>query len=271
VAGVDTSDRNRVAFEERWGVPAYATVTELATEHNVDLACISTPSETHADAIRAAVDIGVSGILCEKPVTTETAAGADLVELCESADVPLAVNYTRRYAPGCRDAREAIRAGELGSVHRAVFTYTKGFLENGSHMVDLARWWFGDLDRVADARTDVEADATLWIDDVACEVVGTGTHTYSYTAVDVYGSEGSLHLIDEGNVLLRRVGQPDPVFDGFEKLMNDRRFETGIYRALLTALDDLVATVRDGSPLVCSGEDALRTLEVCEEVLEGSP
>ena len=264
VAGVDVDADKRSAFTTAWDRPAYGSISESAQDHDVDLACISTPAETHESVVMEATDSGVRGILCEKPLAPEEASAGRIVDRCDSEDVRLAVNYIRRFTPGVRDVRDFIADGKLGTIDRALFTYSKDLLENGSHMVDLARWWFGDVEAITRVGEGVPVDAVLQCERADCRIVGIGTTAYSMTRADIYGDAGAIRLTDNGNVAIYADVTDDPVYPGFDRLSERSRETTGIYRATLFAVDDLLTAIRTGDPVACPGADALETLQVCE-------
>jgi len=266
VAGVDTDAERREAFAEAWNRPAYSTLEAAAVDHDLDLVCVSTPPSSHETVVNDALATGVRGLLCEKPLTPDEAAAERIVDRCEAADVPLAVNYIRRYAPGIRRLREAVREDEFDAIATATFTFTKGLDTNGTHMVDLGRWLFGAVRDIDRRDSGDSLDAILDHEEATCRLVGTGVTTYSQTRADIYGTAGAVQLVDNGNRVRYLTVTSDPVYPGFSRLTEQYRETTGIHRATYHALADVVTGLRDGEPLTCPGREALETLRVCERL-----
>jgi myo-inositol 2-dehydrogenase/D-chiro-inositol 1-dehydrogenase len=173
----------------------------------VDAVLICSPDHTHAELTRACIAMG-KPVLCEKPlavmaedslsvVEAEVAAGRQLVQL----------GFMRRYDPGYRELRQALRDGEIGDarlvhcIHRNASSNTSSTSEGivtGSmvHELDIVRWLLDDeiaaiqvdspvkhglrdpqLARI-EMRSGVLVSVEVFVNaaygyDVRCEVVGT--------------------------------------------------------------------------------------------------
>nr|SBP00877.1 Myo-inositol 2-dehydrogenase [Nonomuraea gerenzanensis] len=80
-----------------------------------DAVVVATPTSTHAELIMKACRLGVP-VFCEKPVAGTV---ADTVKVLEArAGNRVAVGFQRRFDPGYVAAARALRAGELGELHR---------------------------------------------------------------------------------------------------------------------------------------------------------
>jgi len=265
VAGVDPSSARRSAFRSSRDAPAYSSVDVALTNHEIDLVSVCTPPETHLEVVERSVSAGVQGVLCEKPLAADSATARRIVDRCRRAGVPLAVNYTRRYLPGCRTARAMLKTGTIDDLHRAVLVYNKGFLANGSHMVDLARWWFGDAEDATVVAGD-NPDAILTFGETPTHLVYAGNDAYNHVEVDVYGHEGRVQLVDHSGRLLVSPVRDAPLFDGYRDIGSPSTVQTGIEWMCYFAVNDLVRAVEASEPVACDGEDALKTLELCERL-----
>jgi myo-inositol 2-dehydrogenase / D-chiro-inositol 1-dehydrogenase len=96
-------------------------------------------------------------ILCEKPCGLTVAQTKAAVAAAEAAGVPFQVAYWRRYVPSLRALRDAIAAGELGTIHLVACyqwddrppsdefrAHSGGILiDMGVHEFDQMRWLTG--------------------------------------------------------------------------------------------------------------------------------
>ncbi|MCL1587268.1 MAG: Gfo/Idh/MocA family oxidoreductase [Actinomycetia bacterium] len=131
----------------------------------VDVVDICAPTHTHASYIAAAADARVD-IVCEKPLARTAAEARDAVAVCEAAGVRLLVGHVVRFFPEYAAARDAVVAGDIGSVG-VVRLDRSTYLPAGAsswfsdrsksggvvldlmiHDVDYARWVAGDVERV---------------------------------------------------------------------------------------------------------------------------
>jgi len=274
LAGVDPDGERLADFEATRDALGYDALEDALDAHDIDLLSVCTPPETHAAVVEAAVDAGVDAILCEKPLASDVETGERIVEQCRDFNVTLGVNYFRRCLPGCQIGRAMLRAGAIGGNRRAVIVYSKDLHANGSHMIDLARWWFGDTGSVAvyggddaDAsKVSDEQGAFVTFGDTLCHVVHVDTSAYNHTQLDVYGHEGRLQLLGQGRRLRWQATHESPTFEGFRALGNANEIETGLEWMCYFAVDDLVGAADGGALPACDGEDALETFDLCERL-----
>lgn len=139
----------------------------IAGDH--DLAVISSPSANHIDVLPGLIARGTN-LLVEKPIVTNTHDCDLILDLLDSAPPAVRVSgFNFRYLPSLQLIRDMIREGALGTVVRAAFaagqwlgdwrkgtdyraSYSADAARGGGveldlvHEIDVARWFFGDLD-----------------------------------------------------------------------------------------------------------------------------
>jgi predicted dehydrogenase len=153
----------------RFGVPhAGADYERLLDERPVDAVSLCIPHNAHYGAAMAAIRRGVH-VCCEKPLGMNLAEAEALSDAAEAAGVRGMVAYSYRFNPNARLLKELIDTGELGRVVQVHGCYAQGFGLSGapmgwrfqkaaagsgaladlcSHLLHLALWWVGDLQRV---------------------------------------------------------------------------------------------------------------------------
>src|SRR5687767_2853202 len=83
---------------------------------DVDLVVIATPSISHYELARRAIEAG-KHVLVTKPLTTRVEHAAELVELAQRQGVLLAVDHTFVYASAVHRMRDLIQGGDLGELY----------------------------------------------------------------------------------------------------------------------------------------------------------
>ena len=78
-----------------------------------DAVYVCTPNALHLQYVETAADLG-KAVLCEKPMEASVERAEQMVEVVESADVPLMVAYRMQTEPVVRLARELVREGFVG-------------------------------------------------------------------------------------------------------------------------------------------------------------
>jgi predicted dehydrogenase len=160
----------RLRFEE-WTTDWEA----LVASPDIDVVSVATPNFLHAPMAIAAATAG-KHVLCEKPLSNTAADAERMCRAAEAAGIVHAVNFNYRKVPAIAFIARLVRAGRLGDIRefRAAFLQDWGndtriprswkFEANragggsligvGSHLIDLARYLVGELDRVV-ATTEI--------------------------------------------------------------------------------------------------------------------
>ena len=121
------------AFASKWGYESTETDwRKLIERKDIDAIDICTPNNTHKEIALAAAKAGKM-ILCEKPLSMNTAEGAEMVKAVEQAKVPNMVWYNYRRVPAVTLAKKLIDEGKLGRI----FHYRAKFLQDWTISPDL--------------------------------------------------------------------------------------------------------------------------------------
>lgn len=105
----------------RNGVPAFPSAEAVFASPDVDAVLIATSTPTHADLLEQAVAAG-KPTLCEKPIDLSIARVEACARTIAGTSVPIMLGFVRRFDPGHRAVREAVRTGALGDLHQVVIT-----------------------------------------------------------------------------------------------------------------------------------------------------
>ena len=127
-AVVDPDPEARSYVQEQAGVLLagqdmrfYSTLEDMLAdvaqfpEHRPDGIILATPSQLHVAHGYTCVEAGIP-FLMEKPFTTDSKAGAALLEATQKAGLSCLVGHHRRHNPLVRRAREVIESGDLGTI-----------------------------------------------------------------------------------------------------------------------------------------------------------
>jgi predicted dehydrogenase len=221
-----------------------------------------------------ALEAGPRAIFLEKPLTPRLVDARRMVEEAEARGVALAVNYTRRWAPDVQELAAELAAGTWGSVRGATACYTKGVLNNGSHLLDLLHMLLGPV-RVAAAgapRVDHDPDdpsiPCLLVagDEVPVAVTVGHASDYALFELRLVTERGAIGM--EGGGLGWRIMRcvDSPSFPGYRAL-DAGDVKPGRYQeAMLAAMTGLRQHLLEGRPLACTGRDALAAQAVSHAI-----
>ena len=142
---------------EMFNVPAYtASDMEVINNPDVDAVWICSPSQYHADQIKACAAAG-KHVFCEKPIATDLPETIEAINACNSAGVKLMTALQRRFDPNFARVKEAIVKRTVGvpitiklcsrDPSPPPFEYVKGgggiFKDMAVHDLDMARFLMG--------------------------------------------------------------------------------------------------------------------------------
>jgi predicted dehydrogenase len=229
--------RNRERAQEmahKYDIPlVYTDYREMIEKGNLDAVVVSTPDDMHYPMTMAALDARLH-VLCEKPLALNAALAREMYEKAEAVGVKHMVCFTRRWMPPYRYIKQLVDQGYLGRCYHCHITHLGGYGRNaqywwkwdrrrglgvlgdlGSHAIDLARWYVGEIARVSAhlgthvARPGPEGHALDPANDAASLLVAfeNGTQgTIEVSAVAHIGDRGQEHhlrLYGESGTLVR--------------------------------------------------------------------
>ncbi|MCC8179711.1 MAG: Gfo/Idh/MocA family oxidoreductase [Planctomycetes bacterium] len=132
---------------KHWGVDpdrVYKTYqdmikAEASRDDKPDFVMIVTPNNTHYPAAKLALENGFH-VACDKPLCLTPAEADELVQLSQSKNLEFLVTYTYVGYPLVRQAREMVRAGDLGDIRLVVGEYLQDWLSDAASGNKQADW-----------------------------------------------------------------------------------------------------------------------------------
>jgi predicted dehydrogenase len=134
-AGVFARDRDRsLEFARNLGIAgerAYRDYRQMAESEadradGVDVVAVTTPNDSHFEIARAFLQSGIS-VVCEKPLTNDSATAAELVSIAGATGAILAVPHIYSAYPIVRHAARMVRDGEIGRVRFVAAEHASGW------------------------------------------------------------------------------------------------------------------------------------------------
>lgn len=282
ISDIDQGRAQRLAQELRAQV---AESPEALVKAGVDAVVIAAATPAHAQLVRLAASARLPAF-CEKPIALDLNTTDDVLEAVAAAGTLLQVGFQRRFDPGYRAAREAVRAGSLGELYlvrvaghdpepppEAYVAASGGIWRDLLiHDFDVVPWVvdrevvevYADgtarsemFDRYDDVDT---AAAVLRFSGGLLGVVSGSRHDpLGYDIrLELFGSRDSIVVGLDDRTPLRSIepNVPRPAAPGYRDFME--RFEAA-YRGELQAF---LEAVRDDKPSPCGGEEARRALRL---------
>ena len=169
------------AFADNWGYESIETDWRaLIARDDIDAVDICVPNNLHREIALACAEAGKM-ILCEKPLSMDTAEGEEMCQAVEAAGVRNMVWYNYRRVPAVTLAKQLIDEGRLGRI----FHYRAQFLQDWTISSDLPQGgealWRLDAEAAGSGVTgDLLAhciDTALWLNG-SIDTVSAMTETF---------------------------------------------------------------------------------------------
>jgi predicted dehydrogenase len=276
IAGVDLDPLQRKRFEDKFHRPAYPDLLSLMERHNPEVFSIATPVESHLSVLLDIMQCTPTAIICEKPIAMTAVDGYRMRSLAKDRRCALIVNYMRRFEPGSMEVKRILGTRGMGGIFKGVSWYSKGLLNNGSHFIDLLRFWLGDVTGVEIMSRgrrwgglDPEPDICLYFHETPVYLLAGREELFSIGKIELFCSSGVISYTDFGNFIDIRRTCPSPFFEGYMILGPDREVvNTDLKRYQLHVLEGLYRHLSMGEDLNSDGRSATETLEVIERVCD---
>jgi predicted dehydrogenase len=215
-------DRAQALAKTVHGALATADWHAAIERDDVDIVIVSTTNNALAEITLAAVQAG-KHVLVEKPAALSTRELQPVIEAAQRAGVQVRVGFNHRYHPALRQAHELFETGVLGELmfvrgrygHGGRVGYEKEWradpalsgggelIDQGVHLIDLARWFLGPFDQVSGF-----AHTYFWnmsVDDNAFLLLKTPAQQVAFLHVsctewknlfsfEIYGRNAKLHI-----------------------------------------------------------------------------
>ena len=163
-------DRARAVAAKRGVKKTYDTYQALLDDPSVEVVDIAVPPDVQLDVVREVVKHKqIRGVLAQKPLGVDYAQAKQIVDLCRSAGVTLAVNQNMRFDQSIRACKDLLNRNVLGEAvlatidmraipHWMPWQQRQGWVTlriMSIHHLDTFRFFFGDPVRIfASTRPD---------------------------------------------------------------------------------------------------------------------
>ena len=220
VAVADVRPEAATALAEIVGGKAYNDYKQF-TEVELDAVIVATPPSTHPE-ISCYFMEGGTPVLCEKPLCLSVAEAEKMIATAAANNVLFTMASKFRYCEDVVKAKGILASGMLGDVlqfenaftakvdmsqrwnSNAEFSGGGVLIDNGTHSVDIIRYFLGGIDSVlvvdAGGTQGLSVDENVKMfaktkDDVTASVDLTwGINKELPYFISIYGSAGTLHI-----------------------------------------------------------------------------
>jgi predicted dehydrogenase len=202
-------ERSRLEeFRKEWGLPqGFHRLEELLAGGPPDVIALCSPSECHFSQMQQILTRPRRPklLFVEKPICLKAEELDRIQRQTAQAGVTIVVNHTRRFDPAHRRLAEWTRSNRFGPLLEGFCTYYGGWLNNGTHWVDLIRMLFPQepkvvsVDHAGSGRAgDADLRVELRVGDGAVHLHPVDERRYQIFEAEFRLERGRVRILDFG-------------------------------------------------------------------------
>jgi predicted dehydrogenase len=279
VAIIDKNADKAFGAGNKWRCLAYTDWQSIPSQ--TDIIIIATPTDTHYDILKFIPQLEPKIVIAEKPFTHNYKHAKIISELYQRSDIPLAINYTRRYVPTYMKVKKMIQDERFGKSTSCQLIYNRGLKREGSHAINLFNYFFGKFKKGYVLRSTSELICDYSKNDPTfavclsyekCPYVfmfPSDGRNFSIFEINIMFEKGQIKFSDHGTKINIYKLKEEEIYDRANTLSDiGNRYDTRLTEGL-TYLINNVVDLLDGKSsellnekLLCTDKDALAVHEV---------
>jgi hypothetical protein len=186
------------------------------------------------------------------------------------------VNYSRRFVPEFERMRNDIHHGIYGSYVSGTGIYGKGINHNGSHLIDLLRYFIGEIQ---DSHL-IDYSFDFYDDDPSASVILTldnnkkfylqhiDCNLFSIFEIDMFFEKKRIRMQNSGFVMESYDVTGSNIFAGYKNIVKTEENRTSLGKAMYYAVKNIYDFLTEGAVIKCSGFDGYKAVEVSADIVK---
>lgn len=277
VAGIDPNPQTRQLFEQHYSCPGFENLSMPLKELQPEVVVIASPTQLHLNHLEEVLSCGTPKyILIEKPFGYQWERAKELLKRCEEKNIEVYVNYIRATEPGASQLKSWLNNK---SIDKGILWYCKGLFNGASHFLNLLQSWFGEVQHVDqlnfcrwwnsnDPELDFRIHFTHQDKKIQIFVISAKAEQFFHNQIELIGSSGRILYKEGGKSIHYQTLKQDPLLPAYTTLSGPRHFETDFNRIQWHVVNHLSRRDSGQSTLLCSGNQALKTLKLLTQLKE---
>lgn len=255
-----------------------SSLQELLSLNN-DVISICTPTTTHKEIIENVIEAKPKAIFLEKPAGRHLKDFEAIHNMTKKRHIPVILNFSRRFSAPLQAIFERATTGEWGMLQTANIQYDNGFLNNGSHALNLIQGLLGELKScinigAIDDHRQSGADPSLNLflnfeKQSQSQKVSFTAHNSKYFSVmeiDLFFSHGRIQLKDSADTAIIFKIEADRDYPDYKALVPSETYINTLENVFATALDNILNVVQNNGQASCKLEDAKLTHTIIDQI-----
>ena len=272
---VDTDSRKLNKAVKNWGGQGYQSIEDAFKDQDYDIVSVAVPDELHYQVLRKIIGYKLKLIFAEKPFVLSLKEYDALVAMPGFNKVSICLNYRRRFVKEAQDLKDKISHKSFGRFITGVGCYGKGFIHNGTHLLDLINFLLGDfksssvVNKMLDyTKKDPSYSVILkYPHDASVYINAVDSRLCTVFELDLIFEKKRIKITDIGNQIEEYDLAASTVYPGYRFFKLSKTYQTGLPKAMYLAVDNIYQHLTTKQALRCTHQDALLLLNQLRRIL----
>lgn len=261
-------------IRKKYNIPVYIDYRKMLDEHEFDVIVISTNDETHIEILKELISHKPKLVFCEKPLGLNLEDVKEIISLYRKNNIPLQVNYTRRFLEEFSFIEQMLRKEKLGKIESMTFYYSRGLIHNASHYLDLINRYIGETEKnlikVSVKKGISKSDETVSFDMIyknglEIRFIGLEPTKLSFAEVDFIGTTGRVRLNYKNEMEFYKVTK-NKLFKGYSVYEMTECKKIEYAKALPNAVENIKKVLEGKEELNSPAENSLKVFELINRI-----
>lgn len=262
---------------KKWNTSFFHSLEEV--KKSCDVICCAVSDSMHYMVLKEFFGSeNIKAIICEKPLASKIKDAVLLVEGFEHSNIPMVVNYSRRYMNSFNVLKYMIK--ELGGFITGNCCYGKGLTHNGSHMVNILDYLIGLNNYSLKAITQIVYDYDEKDDPSIGFIITNGDNLITFNVIpcdvtsvfqfELFFEKGKIvYDVSTNEIRLYNI-RASQMFKGYTNYLENGYLKVDQSNALINLYKNLYNVIQGSETPYSDGVSALNTLKFCEYVQGGA-
>ncbi len=264
------------AAAKKWSCSGFDDLEQALIKIKPDIISICTPDHAHFSNLMEVVKYKPKIVICEKPFTAKTEDAQRVIRAYKDLNIPILINYSRRFDKTVQTLKKEVEDKKYGKIICSSGIYTKGILHNGSHLIDLSRFLFGEIKDFSvfyavndyDKKDKSVAGFLKYENCPQFHLMVGDERQYSIFELDIIFEKKRICFYDFGFYMFVQEIKNDPLFKGFKALGELVIKKTSLTEAMSCLIQNAVDFLENKTPLLSDMESAYQTQNICHSKLK---
>lgn len=266
----------REIIKNEYKIKVYEDYDRMCSETKPEVIVIAANDESHFEILKKITGYNPKLVFCEKPLTLRYDETKEIVKLYEDKNIPLQVNYTRRFLDEFYEIANMIRQKDIGDLETVSFYYSRGLTHNASHYLDLVNWYIGETEKnlinVSLKEGINKTDGTYSFDMIyenglEIRFIGLNPTKLSFAEVDFIGTKGRIR-INYKNEIEKYDIKENKMFKGYSSYNLYESKPVRFERALPNAAGNIYNTISGTEELKSPASNSIKIFELINRIKE---